>query len=35
MTKRGVSSPDARMVRVPTPYAMNMMITVHWKRKPI
>ena len=35
MTKRGVSSPDAGMVRVPIPCARSMMITVHWKRKPI
>ena len=35
MTKRSASEPDDGMEKVQMPCVMSMMITVHWKRKPI
>ena len=33
--KRSASEPDDGMEKVQMPCVMSMMITVHWKRKPI
>ena len=35
MTRKNVFVPDDGMDRIQMPCVMSMMITVHWKRKPI